>query len=802
MSNFVPVRSRLRPQLLELDARIVPSFTPLTPFTNGLVSPAAAASADFNRDGLDDLAVFNFDGGTAGAPFIAVLLSSGDGQFTQSDALDEGSFSSPTSLIAADFNGDGIPDLASGSNTLNTLRVYLGNGDGTFAQSFLDARGTLGLGSGDFNGDGRTDLVALQSQLSGPDQYRIYLGDGLGQFISLAPVNAAFNVSRILTGDLDNNGTVDFLSVDFRGTIAAHLGNGNGTFAPVVLTTTAGPINDFAIGQFNADTLLDVVTLEGNNLVLHANLGSGQFNAAGVAFFTLATTGIRLASTDFNSDGRPDVVASDAFGQASVLTSNGDGTFTPDSKNPYLFTGFGSQLITADFDGDRHPDFAVLADNLGQVFLNDLPDSTITTLVASPARSFVGTPVTFTATVAPAFPGHDTPQGTVTFISGSTILGTATLVNGVATFTTSTLPAGSYSVIATYPGSPAVRDINGDVLPRRAALLASQSGPVGVIVKNYDTPEFASGSDNGSVICLHDLQTDRLKGFDSFGGPFTGVRPALGDFNGDGVSDIAVGSSPGTVAQVSVVDGATRQLLFTVQPFDGFLGGVFVASADFNGDGIADLAVGADAGDRPHVKVFLTLDGALVQVASFYVFDEGFRGGVRVAAGDINGDGTPDLVVGAGAGAGPSVAVFDGTALVSGGARRFAEDFNAYDPGFQGGVFVAVGDVDGDGSADIITGAGLGAPHVTVVSGRSLLQQNPTQLASFFAADPANLGGIRVAARDLNRDGFSDVIAGAGFGNGSTAWTFSGATLARDGIAAASSAEDVFPGLFAGIYVG
>ena len=96
--------------------------------------------------------------------------------------------------------------------------------------------------------------------------------------------------------------------------------------------------------------------------------------------------------------------------------------------------------------------------------------------------------------------------------------------------------------------------------------------------------------------------------------------------------------------------------VMTVKPFPGFLGGVFIAAADFNGDGIADLAVGTDAGDKPHVKVFLAINGALVEVASFYAFGEGFRGGVRLAAGDVNGDGTPDLIVGAGAGAGPSVA--------------------------------------------------------------------------------------------------------------------------------------------------
>ncbi len=805
MSDAIPTRHRTRPCLLELDARVLPSFTPLTPSPTGTSLPRQSVSADFNLDGRADVALYN----AALGEQIFISLSNGDGTFTPAPTISVGSSDFPASMITADFNGDGIPDLATGSLTAATLHVFLGNGDGTFAPSFSDPRGTQGLGTGDFNGDGHTDIVAVQFPAGGP-VYRIFAGNGLGQFAPVgAPVLTGVRGPRLLTGDLNGDGNIDFVGIDSNGSYQTFLGNGDGTFGAAVLTSSPRA-NDFVLADFDGDGRPDIVGSESDFvngtdiLVYRRNLGAGLFDSAGVTFYSLGSSGIRVATTDFDSDGRPDVVVLDVFQNVGVLYGNGNGTFTEDAKNRYAVANSSRDLLVGDFDGDRHPDFiAIGGANIGQVFLNDLPDTTVTTLTATPVSSFVGTPVTLTATVAPAFQGHDTPQGTVTFTAGTTVLGTATLVNGVATLTVATLPAGIYQVVATYSGSAAVFvGSTGNVAPRGAALLASQSAPARVIVKNYDTPEYASGSDNGSVICYHDMQINRLRGYDNFGGTFTGVRPALGDFNGDGASDIAVGSSPGTEAQISVVDGLTKQVLMTAKPFPGFFGGVFIAAADFNGDGIADLAVGTDAGAQPHVKIFLTLDGALVEVASFYAFGEGFRGGVRLAAGDINGDGTPDLIVGAGAGAGPSVAVFDGLDLVRGTARRLVNDFYAYAADFTGGVFVAAGDVDRDGYADIVTGAGLGAPHVTVISGLSLLRESPTLLASYFAADPANLGGIRVAARDLNRDGFSDVIAGAGVGNGSTVWTFSGATLSQFGIAAPSSTEDVFPGLYAGIYVG
>src|SRR5205814_4038499 len=142
-------------------------------------------------------------------------------------------------------------------------------------------------------------------------------------------------------------------------------------------------------------------------------------------------------------------------------------------------------------------------------------------------------------------------------------------------------------------------------------------------------------------------------------------------------------------------------------------------------------------------------------VADFFGIDDpDFRGGARVAVGDVNGDGVGDLIVSAGFGGGPRVAGFDGRTLGTAARRKVFADFFAFEQGLRNGVFVAAGDVDRDGRADLVVGGGPGGgPRVTAFAGAALLADRAVPVADFFAGDPAGRGGARVAAKDLDGDG-------------------------------------------------
>ncbi len=172
-----------------------------------------------------------------------------------------------------------------------------------------------------------------------------------------------------------------------------------------------------------------------------------------------------------------------------------------------------------------------------------------------------------------------------------------------------------------------------------------------------------------------------------------------------------------------------------------FTGGVFVACADLDNDGRAEIITGAGPGGEPHVRAFRVISNVSVEeVASFLAYASTFGGGVFVGAGDVNGDGRAEIITGAGPGGGPRVWVWkvDGTTVTR------MVGFFAYDSMFTGGVRVAAADLDGDGRAEVITGAGPGGgPQVasfSVVGGVVM-----TQELSFFAYDPSFTGGVFVA---------------------------------------------------------
>ena len=185
----------------------------------------------------------------------------------------------------------------------------------------------------------------------------------------------------------------------------------------------------------------------------------------------------------------------------------------------------------------------------------------------------------------------------------------------------------------------------------------------------------------------------------------------------------------------------------TISEFDAyakeFHGGVSVATGDVDGDGQDEIVTAPLSGGGPHIRIF-DLQGNLK--SQFMAYDVKFRGGVSVAVGDIAGDGVDRIITAPLVGGGPHIRIFDSTGVLQ-------DQFMAYSDSFRGGVRVAVGDVDRDGLEEIVTvPASAGGPHVKVFNASGDLK------GQFFAFESSFHGGLTVGVGDLDGDSKDEIV--------------------------------------------
>ncbi len=350
--------------------------------------------------------------------------------------------------------------------------------------------------------------------------------------------------------------------------------------------------------------------------------------------------------------------------------------------------------------------------------------------------------------------------------------------------------------------------------------LLGSNPPAGFVPTTSTGTFLAGGTPDGKVQVLTPTRgTYAVAGtmtvYDGFP---SSVRATTADVTGDGTPDYITGAGPGGRPQITVFDGRTGNVVADFLAFEpSFTGGVFVAAADLNGDGKAEIVVAPDQGGGPRVVVFsIATGGAATMRASFFGIDDAnFRGGARVAVGDVNRDGTPDVLVAAGFLGGPRVALFDGKTILGGIPTRLVNDFFAF-PGtdaiaLRNGAFAAIGDLNGDGFADLIFGGGPGgAPRVFILNGQTVsggdvsgAQASP--IANFFVGGNAtNRGGIRVAATNADGDAKADLVVGSGEGNLANVRVYLGKNFTSSVEPTAFQDLGVFGGatLSGGVYVG
>ena len=525
---------------------------------------------------------------------------------------------SPSSVAVGDFNGDGVLDLAVAyvgvyPGYIGGLSVLLGDGDGTFqvARNFETGNGPSSVAVGDFNGDGELDLAVayIGSYPSYSGAVSVLLGNGDGSFQGPRNFVAGDGPWSVAVGDFNGDGLQDLAVANrYSNNVSVHLGNGDGTFQGAQNFAAGSNPMSVAAGDFNGDGVLDLAVANTGSNNISVLLGRGDGTFQGSQNFGVGIQPISVAVGDFNGDGVQDLaVANWNSSTVSVLLGDGEGSF---QVAHYFAVGrYPKSIAVDDFNGDGHLDLAVANDG----------SSNVSVLLGNGDGSF---------------------QEAQNFGTGI------------------------------YPGSVAVGDFNGDGVQD----LAVAHG--GVLYEFWGGVSVLLGNGDGSFQAAQDFGTGR-----------SSVSVAVGDFDGDGVEDLAVVNSgrtfPSDPGSVSVLLGNGDGSFQRAHNFRVGNHPASVAVGDFNGDGVLDLAVADRSSDS--ASVLLGIGNGSFQAARYFPAGTGPS---SVAVGDFNGDGVLDLAVGS-----ANVAVLLG--MGDGNFQR-AQNF-----GGAGGHSVAVGDFNGDGQPDL-----------------------------------------------------------------------------------------------------
>ena len=338
-----------------------------TTFVSGHQLTATVPAGNLATPTTANITVFTSTpgGGTSNVGFFQVAASSATVSFSRTD-LPTGH--TPKGIVAGDFDNDGNLDFAVFNTTDNTISVFLGNGKGTFIPLAPTPAGTgpAGGATGDLNHDGRLDIVVADNA---GNALTVLSGNGDGTFTQGASYPVVFPSSAAVA-DFNRDGNLDVMVADsVIPTITLMLGNGDGTF----LTTNTPPVVGkaplaVAIGDFNGDNKIDAAIADSrdNNLSILKGQGDGSFKLG-----TKPSTGtkpIAVVAADLNGDGKIDLLGvNQQDNTISVLLGNGNGTFTllnsfPTGQSP-------ASVVLGDFNADNKMDAAVVNSTANTVSL-------------------------------------------------------------------------------------------------------------------------------------------------------------------------------------------------------------------------------------------------------------------------------------------------------------------------------------------------------------------------------------------------------------------------------------------------